>query len=983
MRIRRLDLARYGRFTDLSLDFGEASTDPDLHLVYGPNEAGKSTVFTAFLELMYGIHPQSPYNFLHPHPTMRIGAALEIAGTTREFVRIKRPSNSLLDAEGRPIAESTIQAELGGVGREAYRSMFSLDDDSLEAGGKAILDSRGDLGELLFSATSGLAELRRSLDDVVAKADKYYRYRASQGELLTLKARLADLKTQREAIDTAAGTYRKLLETRDRDTEAYDSAVKGRGLSQARLDRVVASLGALPRLAALHDMHARLEALRALPQAPEGWIEDVPVLQSETVRLGTLTQTVAGEIERLEAEIAKIAPDEASLRLADRMELLAASRARAFTAKKDLPERHLSLRAIDATVDGIVARLDRAKEDDTSRLVLSTAEVGTLQALIEARSGIDAALTSAVDEHATAIRRLAEARAKVAEIVEEPGVGSSRTPAPLPVLSRALKTARSSDHATRARSAERIAMKTSRAVADGLGGLHPFKGGLDDLVRSEVPANEVLDGWRDRIAGLTTKHAQLVDAHTTCEREIAQLEAEGEAITRAEGPVPEGQAAALRTARERAWAHHRSRLDADSADAFEDAMRRDDASGDRRLSDMADREKLRQIEKAVAAAQFDRASALSQLDAIAEERGSIDAEMAAAWGRATGDTAAPGAPREFARWIERRDDVLKVRQELLDAQADLTEAVDDQTRAMRDLREALSESSIPFAADDGFEKLIGIGQEAADADMRLSGLRSKEAECARELADRAAALATASSKEEAWARDWRQACAACWLGDAGAAPGLAAVREALAALSPLGAALQNRTALNDRISKMERDLGAFASETSVFAGEIDEPVGGDAFEVAGRVASRVTAAVDASRRREKLIADLDAARKRQRDLAEQTVVTARRVEEMTARYDVADLVAVFERLKDAGAAVDPRERGPRDGARNQRSDGRRGNRGCEASTRGGRPGLPSKGSAASSGSGWRTRTSAVTNSSPCLRQPPKRSQRSAQTRRSP
>ena len=44
MRIRKLGLRRYGKFTDAVIDFGERSAGaPDLHIVYGPNEAGKST----------------------------------------------------------------------------------------------------------------------------------------------------------------------------------------------------------------------------------------------------------------------------------------------------------------------------------------------------------------------------------------------------------------------------------------------------------------------------------------------------------------------------------------------------------------------------------------------------------------------------------------------------------------------------------------------------------------------------------------------------------------------------------------------------------------------------------------------------------------------------------------------------------------------------------------------------------------------------
>ena len=43
--------------------------------------------------------------------------------------------------------------------------MFSLDDETLENGGESILASKGDLGQLLFSASAGLADLSRNLDE--------------------------------------------------------------------------------------------------------------------------------------------------------------------------------------------------------------------------------------------------------------------------------------------------------------------------------------------------------------------------------------------------------------------------------------------------------------------------------------------------------------------------------------------------------------------------------------------------------------------------------------------------------------------------------------------------------------------------------------------------------------------------------------------------------------------------------------------------
>ena len=50
MRILRLELLRYGRFTDRVLNFRQ---NAGLHLVYGPNEAGKSSSLAAIGDLLF------------------------------------------------------------------------------------------------------------------------------------------------------------------------------------------------------------------------------------------------------------------------------------------------------------------------------------------------------------------------------------------------------------------------------------------------------------------------------------------------------------------------------------------------------------------------------------------------------------------------------------------------------------------------------------------------------------------------------------------------------------------------------------------------------------------------------------------------------------------------------------------------------------------------------------------------------------------
>jgi uncharacterized protein YhaN len=73
MRILRLDLMRYGPFTDKVLEFRRNAR---LHLVFGPNEAGKSSSLAAIGDLLFGFPKRREYDFLHEASTRRVGAEI-------------------------------------------------------------------------------------------------------------------------------------------------------------------------------------------------------------------------------------------------------------------------------------------------------------------------------------------------------------------------------------------------------------------------------------------------------------------------------------------------------------------------------------------------------------------------------------------------------------------------------------------------------------------------------------------------------------------------------------------------------------------------------------------------------------------------------------------------------------------------------------------------------------------------------------------
>ncbi|MBI5442904.1 MAG: AAA family ATPase, partial [Deltaproteobacteria bacterium] len=76
MKLLSLDLLAYGPFTAQALDF--STGHPGLVVLHGANETGKSSALRALRALLYGFPSQSQdAAFLHPYPSLRVGATLQ------------------------------------------------------------------------------------------------------------------------------------------------------------------------------------------------------------------------------------------------------------------------------------------------------------------------------------------------------------------------------------------------------------------------------------------------------------------------------------------------------------------------------------------------------------------------------------------------------------------------------------------------------------------------------------------------------------------------------------------------------------------------------------------------------------------------------------------------------------------------------------------------------------------------------------------
>ena len=544
MRIDRLDLTRFGGFTDRSIDLA----GDGVHVIVGANEAGKTTAMAAIRQLLYGIPPQSPHDYVHSYQELRIGAALRVDGGERhEVVRLKRNVNPLRDADNLPIDETTFARWCHDIDHAIFASVFAIGHDEIASGGAALLESDGDLGRAVFSVSRGTTDLNDVLRTLDQRAETLFK-RAGQNP--RLNAAIRDYKERRARAIELSVNAREVtdLDADLRDAEGAQADLSGqRDALLARREVLERIKAVLPHLAERSECLARRDALAAEGRLVDPAVETVLIeardaRRSAHQREGIAREAVAGvehtlKDQRVDAEL-----------LAQR-EVIAGLQSAAGAYRQnldDLPRRRGALQAAHARLTGLLAELPPGCSRDASGLpAISAGQAARIAELAAEFPRRDEQLTHAERQVGATMQRLERLRG---ERAEHPAPSDPRA------LEDALDRARGHGdlEAARAEAVAELAASEPRAQAAitrlGLGAADPR--GLDAI---PVPGLEVIRQHRALLDEASRDVAAIGQRISALEDERARQGRELEALLRGPRPPNDAELAAARAYRDEGW----------------------------------------------------------------------------------------------------------------------------------------------------------------------------------------------------------------------------------------------------------------------------------------------------------------------------------------------------------------------------------------------------------------------------------------------
>ena len=837
MRIRRLDLIGFGCFTGKAIEL--PSGERDIHILFGPNEAGKSTALLAIENLLFGIDKSSPYNFIHDYKDMRIGAVLENGAESLEIRRRKGNKDTLLTQKETPIrgGEGALAPYLGGADDEFFRRMFSLDHRRLREGGREILDSQNEAGQVLFSAGTGFSGLREKLRDLNAEADelwaprkaghrKYYqaleRFEEAEKAIREHTVTAAKWHDLKRAYDDAQG-FCALLEEQKKEV-SHDLR---------KLNRIRRVYHNLRELAAVEEWISELGIVIKLPEDAGMKLEKAErVLAETTARTEAFKHRLAQSKEELEA----MKYDEKLLLREEDIALFHRRRIEVQKERSDLPNREAELAAAEANFRRLAgeAGLQDGNLESLMSRIPERPKVASARSLLSARGEITSAISSARDGVGEAEFQIADVERKIKDLGE---------PVDLSGLSATLRAVRAGgDIASLIRSAELERKAADDAAALRLKSLNP-PAGEEALIAMPVAPKEAVQNHRDERRSLDLRIKECREKIRNAQQELEKYKRSHERLLNEERAVSPGELAKIRQTRDEGWALVKRRYvlgevvtDAEIAkftggasltEAYESAVAEADKTADRRFDNAQSAAEMTTVSREIAEKEELLESLRKDESALSDESLALEAGWRKMW---EGAPFEPASPDSMLEWLAARSEILGLIEDRTEASRKLDSLYKEEENAKASILAGLS----GLTADKAglIEKPLGVVLEAASEILaehdKKAALRKELVENSTRLKSEAErkrrALEAAEEEGALWREKWADALGSLGISENTPPEETAPKLDAIEEMREI--AVEINQLRRERIDKIRRDIETLSRDVEVFVSSAAKDLSG-------------------------------------------------------------------------------------------------------------------------------------------------------------
>ena len=844
MKIAELKLLAFGPFTDQTLDL--SAGEEGLHVIHGPNEAGKSSTLRAIRDLLFGIPARTEDNFVHNNSQLRLGGCLvSRRGDLIRFVRRKGNKGTLLDAEGKKaIGDDALDPFLEGVDRGRFEELFGIDYDRLHEGGQEILAEGGEIGKLLFSA-GGVAGLKQHEAALQERLDKIYSSKRDKRVINTLINQLKDERDTLQKLQLSAKEWTE-LENRLQEAKQLREAIEDElRRSRGERERLVRIHSALESISDWRQVVQDLAELDEVPLLPDDFRTSKDTALSDLKVYQDRQRGARRELERIEEELKESAVPEALLNERALIEELQERLREYLSAKRDLPLREAERAAADAAAREVLRNLGR--EPDLSQidgLRIPNSQRARINALAGDYSGLFERVKSTRQAVEDLTRQLGEAEESL-KAANRPGDAGDAD-----AVIRRIERQGDLEQQLREIAADVGSRQEQAEVA--LAQLGLWQGTLEECERLAVPLDETIDGFESDFREVQEEEAKLSSDRERIRQEMERLQNELDQLER-DGAIPtEEELSEARQQRDRGWSlileqwrHDKadstsvdewlgqfSGVD-DLAEAYRQCVARADELADRLRREAEQVAKKQEVARQRLRLAEQARSVDEELAANSHQRQAVQEEWQARWQPLSIE---PLSPREMRSWRSRQQKLVGQVADLQQQRARGVQLEQQIASAREELADVLRASGVDgIDGVTSLQDLLDRGREwvehTREAQARLEKLTTDRNSLKSDLDGARHKAETAEDELKAWRDDWAGAIEPLFRDVADA--DLRDVRTVevtrmLDDLNQLIAKCDESRQLSERIEQMSRTVAQFEEEVRATASRLapelaDEP----------------------------------------------------------------------------------------------------------------------------------------------------------------
>ena len=364
MRLEELYLEGFGHFHQHTI----GPLDREVTVLYGPNEAGKSTLLAFVRAVLFGFPQRGRSQYYPPLAGGRHGGRIRLindAGaryTLERFAGIRGGPFVLHTEAGVQLRDAAFLQDLTGhAPSDLFNNVFAFSLDEIQSEG---LMNNSEVADRIYSAGMGASRLPEFAQSLAKRKDALYRPRGRAQKIAELLRDLKDTDAQIKEIRSHADEYMRLTNRQDDIArELHQAGLEFSGLvdRRAEVDRLLEGWNDWE---SFKECEERLREMPKFDRLPENPIERLDSLEDH-IQQAREDRDEAQELLHKTAGAATIAiPGESLLQDVDRIEGIRRDRGSFDNSVRDLPERQGELREMEEALAERLRALGNAWDED-------------------------------------------------------------------------------------------------------------------------------------------------------------------------------------------------------------------------------------------------------------------------------------------------------------------------------------------------------------------------------------------------------------------------------------------------------------------------------------------------------------------------------------------------------------------------------------------------------------------------------------------